>query len=225
MANQSNTCPHLNEVIDHHNGDYICSDCGLVLDKIYFSFHNNLYSQDWEQKINIIEEIKDVLERLQVPSSFANMILTNFKIQCPTYDKITELKKRVLMGISIYEVLNENDIPVSIKDIAGVLQVTTEDMFHYQKKPIAINWKEMLSKYCSLLGIAYPHYSVIKRRIKENKILSGHNPITILGGYIYIYVKECKLKISLKQISETLNISGVSIQRYIKFLESNDYSS
>lgn len=225
MANQTSTCPHFNEIIDQHHGDYICSDCGLVLDKIYSSFNINLFSHDWGEKKNMVEEIKDVLERLQLPTSFANMIFNNFSNQCPTNERMTDLKKRVLMGISTYEVLNENDIPISIKDIACAIQVSTEDMFHYQKKPIAINWEEMLSKYCTLLGVGYPDYVVINRRIKENKVLSGHNPITILGGYIYMYVKEQKLKISLKQISDTLSISGVSIQRYIKFLENNDYSS
>jgi response regulator of citrate/malate metabolism len=72
----------------------------------------------------------------------------------------------------------------------------------------------MLEKYCVMLKLDFKDYSVIKETIQRS-LKTGHNNLTIIGANIYLHCKERK-KIPIKVIARTLNISCISIQRYLK---------
>jgi transcription initiation factor TFIIIB Brf1 subunit/transcription initiation factor TFIIB len=80
----------MNEVVDEREGTIICSDCGLVISNFYLS-------QPQPQHINIPgfssvqEEIKELLERLNLPQCFSEDIYNN--IQSSKKDKYE--KKRL----------------------------------------------------------------------------------------------------------------------------------
>jgi len=48
------------------------------------------------------------------------------------------------------------------------------------------------------------------------KTNNGFNPSTVISALIYIYCKEKKIKILMKDISNITGISCMSIKRYIK---------
>ena len=66
-----------------------------------------------------------------------------------------------------------------------------------------------------MLNLNYKDYTVIKENILKVPV-SGHNPLTVIGTFIYKYSKENRKKLSMKKISTVLQISPISIQRYLK---------
>jgi transcription initiation factor TFIIIB Brf1 subunit/transcription initiation factor TFIIB len=104
-----------------------------------------------------------------------------------------------------------------MKDISAITGLKNNSIYSMQEKDKVIILKpnEMLEKYCKYLNLDFKAYSVIKEKISTS-LQSGHNPLTIIGANIYVYCKEKKLNYSMKKIASTLNISCISIQRYIK---------
>jgi transcription initiation factor TFIIIB Brf1 subunit/transcription initiation factor TFIIB len=85
-----------------------------------------------------------------------------------------------------------------------------------ENKSIILEPTKVLEKYCNFLKLDFKTYSLIKNNLpKEN--LTGHNPLTIIAATIYVYCKKNNIKLSMKKIALTVNISCVSIQRYIKY--------
>lgn len=74
----------------------------------------------------------------------------------------------------------------------------------------------LLEKYCKLLDLSFQDYTLIKEQI-QNKPLSGHPPLTVIGYYIFVHCKTNKIKQSMKNICSTLGISTISLQRYRKY--------
>jgi transcription initiation factor TFIIIB Brf1 subunit/transcription initiation factor TFIIB len=195
--------------LDYHEGTIVCTDCGHVLsENMYieksFELKNTTTCTD-------IEDIKELLERLNFPTIFAQEIYENVK-------KGLESKKskKYLIPFSIYKTLNEIGYPISIKDISSVSGIPENYIYDMQNNEdsIILNHISLLEKYCTILGFDYKTYSVIKELIPDLK--TGHNPLTIIASTIYKYCKENKLKYSMKYIASIVGISSVSIQRFLK---------
>ena len=209
MSNQENICGHLNEIIDDREGTIICIDCGLVLsDNLYqentkFSLFNN--------EDNDLNQIKEFLERLNLPLSFSCQIFENYK-------QIVKKRKnhKNLLSYTIYQTLNEIGYPISIKDISAVTGVSENLIYDMQNnaQSIILEPNSQLEKYCKILGLDFKSYSVIKELLPQ--ISTGHNPLTVIASNIYKYCKENNLKYSMKDIASTVGISPISIQRYLK---------
>jgi transcription initiation factor TFIIIB Brf1 subunit/transcription initiation factor TFIIB len=210
MAYKENICKHLNEIIDVHDGTTICTDCGLVI------YESMFIEKDYGKKelytCNDIEEIKELLERLNFPTSFAYDIFENVKKSLESHKSI----KKYLIPFIIYQTLNEKGYPISIKDISSVCGISDNYIYDMQKnsQSIILNHHSLLEKYCSILKLNYKTYTVIKELIPN--LNTGHNPLTVIAATIYRYCKENKIKYSMKYIANTIGISPVSIQRYIR---------
>jgi transcription initiation factor TFIIIB Brf1 subunit/transcription initiation factor TFIIB len=210
MSNQENICMHLNEVIDDREGSIICIDCGLVLSDNLYHADNYLFhlTSSVDKDLN---EIKELLERLNLPEAFSSQIFDNYK-------KLVKERKRskYLLPYTIYQTLNEIGYPISIKDISAVSGVSENLIYDMQKneESIILNPDSLLEKYCKILDLDYKTYSVIKERLP--KIKTGHNPLTVIASTIYKYCKENKLKYSMKYIAHIVKISPISIRRYLK---------
>jgi transcription initiation factor TFIIIB Brf1 subunit/transcription initiation factor TFIIB len=159
-----------------------------------------------------LEEIKELLERLNLPQIFAHDIYENLMKLSPKNNS----KTKKLIPYFVYKTLNEIGCPVSIKDISSVSGISENDLYDMQQsETLVLNPHALLEKYCKLLGLSdFKIYSVIKEKMPI--IDTGHNPLTIIASLIYKYCKENNLKYSMKEIASTVGISSVSIQRYIK---------
>jgi transcription initiation factor TFIIIB Brf1 subunit/transcription initiation factor TFIIB len=208
MSFANHTCEHLNEVVDEREGTVICVDCGLVLSQYFIPQTNTNFCGG----TFLVEEIKEVLERLHFPQSFSEDIFKNIKIA-----KKENTKKKCLVPYFVYKTLNELGFPVSIKDISAVSGVSENDIYSMQEseQSLVLSPFALLEKYCIILGLSdYKTYSVIKETLPT--VDTGHNPLTVIASTIYKYCKANGLKYSMKQIASTIGISSVSIQRYIK---------
>ena len=198
----------MNEVVDEREGTVVCVDCGLVLSQYYVSQANtNFCGGNF-----MVEEIKEVLERLNLPQFFSEDIFNKIKLS-----KKENTKKKSLVPYFVYKTLNELGFPVSIKDISAVSGVSENDIYNMQEseQSLILSPVSLLEKYCKLLGLNdFKTYSLIKETLPTTD--TGHNPLTVIASTIYKYCKKTGLKYSMKQIASTVGISSVSIQRYIK---------
>lgn len=209
MSFTTNCCKHLNEITDEREGIIVCTDCGLVLEN-YFCLQPHMKFSGFS---NEMEEIKEFLERLNLPHSFAEDIYSNLQTRLNN----GKFKKNCIIPYCVYKTLSEIGFPVSIKDISSVSGVSENFLYDMQEseKSVVLDPHSLLEKYCKLLGLNdFKTYSVIKEKLPT--VDTGHNPLTIIASTIYKYCKENKLKYSMKHIASTIGISSVSIQRYIK---------
>ncbi len=159
-----------------------------------------------------IDEIKEFLERLNLPQCFAEDIYNNFKL-----GSREKMNRKCAIPYFVYKTLDEMGFPVSIKDISAISGLSENDIYSMQEseKTFCLNASTLLEKYCKLLGINdFKTYSLIKEQLPKND--TGHNPLTVIASTIYKHCKENGLKFSMKEIAKTVGISAVSIQRFLK---------
>lgn len=210
MHNEQNLCSHLNEITDHVGGAIICTDCGLVLSNVY------LFDFDFEKENEVSENsqrsyILEILARLEMPDCFAKIIQKNLQ----TIDSKHRKNENAIAYI-IYKSLVDLNCGISIKDISAVTGYTDSQIYNFQScnDCIIVDPITQLEKFCILLELPKDSYSVIKENIVIHQ--TGHNPTTVLGAAIYNHCKKIKLNLSMQKIAKTLNISSISIQRYLK---------
>lgn len=213
MSGIINSCDHIYEIINQRDGDIVCFDCGLVIDKYYLT-ENEKVQKNQNVSSAVSDFVFEMLERLNVPKSYSSYVFKNI-----LNSKTNKKTESFLSGI-IYNTLVELKIPFTAKDISGVSGISTKKIFKEDKKNndkkniVIIDCNEILERACYKLNLNYKDYTVIKEEI--NKSNNGFNPSTIISAHIYLYCKEKNIKILMKDISSVTGISCMSIKRYIK---------
>lgn len=199
----SDVCEHKNQVLDEHEGTYVCTNCAKVIDNFYiqsFQTYDNEVIFKEKNTSNLISS--EFASRLNIP-------VLNID------DKKNELKS----ASNIYLEANKADYSVTLKEISAISGYSVKQIGKETKNTVnLLNIDSLLEKYCKLLDLNYKTYSVIKETINTANI-SGHNPLTIVASHIYKFLKDNKKKISMKKICEVIGISSISIQRYLKTLQ------
>jgi hypothetical protein len=85
-----------------------------------------------------------------------------------------------------------------------------------------VNLEEVLERYTTKFNMNFQTFTVIKDELNKFKN-TGFQPLTIIGGLIYLHFLNIKKKISMRKISEILGISSISIQRFLRY--NNEISS
>lgn len=208
MGCEGNNCYFEDLVEDTRSGCFVCVKCGLVQGIIY---ERTPTCPDFEYNDDLLVEMKDILDRMHFPTSYASF--------CHSYYR-KHYKGRNLKAIifSIYKTLNEHSFNISLKDLLNANGLNGESTFKTQgtNENVLLDIGEMAEKYCNALNLSFKESSVIKEIVRCQPV-SGHTPLTIIAGSIYLYCKEQKKKISVKKVAEITQVSCISIQRYIKF--------
>ena len=212
MPHKEHLCSHEYIIDDEREGCSVCTECGLVLEEKLFlpgyneKNHNETFHDMSFKNIEKKKEIKELLHRINLPDVFTSQV---------SKKSVQHSKKSI--PYLLYKTLNENGCPVSMKEISAVSGLTNCEIYKHQEKNEIIIMKPelMLEKYCKILNLNFNAYSLIKKQMNELS-KTGHSPLTIIGANIYLYIKTNNLKIPMKLVARTLNISCISIQRYLK---------
>jgi len=197
MADESDTCKHLNVVIDEHEGIYICTDCAHVISNYFI--HDIIVNTEFQtQEKN--NETLEILARLNLPDSFKDFISK-------------QNESLVNNASNIYIKTNEKNSVVTLKEMSSITGIKPQKLAKNMTN--VINKELLLEKYCTLLDLDFKSSTVIKENYLSKEI-SGHNPLTVVASAIYIYSKKENKKLSMKKISDVFGISPISIQRYLK---------
>jgi transcription initiation factor TFIIIB Brf1 subunit/transcription initiation factor TFIIB len=197
-------CDHSYPVIDEHEGTTVCCDCGLVLEKEYYTQpvakNDNVdYMCSGIKKNNNRIDALELLNRLNLPIELLN--------QVPLEKQNVE---------NLYDIINKSSV-VTTKEFCAASGIKNKKLVRCnQNKVMQTNITLLLDKYCNLLQLTFRDYTLIKDLMMK-KPFSGHPPLTIIGYYIFTYCRSNKIKLSMKIICSTLGISTISIQRYSKY--------
>ena len=194
--------------MDVASGDYICTLCGLVLDR-FFEEPQHTPSGNVDNCKNDASHnyISEILSKLNVPLSLSNTV----------YSKIDGNRlKDVDICQLIYDTLIERNIPFTLKEITSVSGISTKKI-----KPTTsttsiciIEEKKVLERCCSKLGLSYKDYTVIKKSLDEK--IGGFGPSTVIAAQIYKFCKNNQIKLKLKHICEIVGVSTMSVHRYMR---------
>lgn len=206
MSFQNHSCSNSYEIIDSRSGDYICTECGLVLDKFY-EIDEKL--ENSRKCYPNQEYVFEVLEKLNLPGHIASYMQCNLNGRTD--------KQRSIIN-ELYRVLAMLKIPFSRKDLEAVSGVNSKQIFASAPKNtdnmVVIDVKDVLERYCSKLNLPYEDYSLIKDSIPEKNY--GFNPATIASAYIYLHCKKKRKNIKLKDISEVTGVTCMSVHRFMR---------
>lgn len=201
MSVTFDSCDHSIDVLDSNTGDYICTLCGLVLDRYYKSSSESIRPFQISKENDFVEEI---LSKLNVPSSILHSVVAKLDVKNVKRSEICEV---------IYSTLIDMGIPFTLKEITSVSGIASKRIQPTSSVTI-LDEKKILERSCSKLGLSYKDYTLIKKKIKSE--LSGFNPSTVIAAWIYRYCKENNKKIKLKKITEIVGISSMSVHRYLR---------
>jgi len=214
-------CDHKNEFLDDREGHYVCLSCGLVLDNFFddrhIKFSGPLISQSTINKSDRwLEDVCDILDKINIPTRFGADIIHHFKSAHHT-------KNRQNLIASIYKVLNDKlGVCITLKELSNILGCVKREIRNRQKPEIlnvSVDKDALTEKYCSLLGLDFKSASLIKEEIRKVK-KAGHSPTTIVAGTIYLTCKKLRLKKTIKNVSDVTTVSSISIQRFVKYANS-----
>lgn len=207
-------CLHENDVTDQHEGTLICTDCGIVKDVV---FYNEPTMNTNFKKSNCFDEVENILDQLHISKQYSDVINSSIykkktKIQLPTRNvqKTSSIKKIVT---AIYNKVNEKSSNLLLKDIINFSHLEPSQI--KSKDILIINLEEILERYTKKFNLDFKSTLLIKKKISQFNN-TGYQPLTIIGGVIYLYHTEMRKKISMKKIATVLGISSISIQRFIK---------
>lgn len=206
MSSIVDSCSHYSEILDSVSGDYICTDCGLVLGR-YFC-HSKNYQPENCDRDSISDFVEEVIERLNLPQYIAKKVLNRIKL--------SNLKKSCDICSIIYEMLIDLGMPYTLKEITSVTGVPSKEIkVNEAITAVAIvEEKDILERCCSKLGLTFKDFTLIKNSIKSTE--GGFNPSTVIAAHIFKYCKIKRKEIKLKNITSVVGISAMSVHRYLK---------
>jgi transcription initiation factor TFIIIB Brf1 subunit/transcription initiation factor TFIIB len=206
MSFKNHSCSIIYEIIDSRSGDYICTNCGLVLDKVY---EFNTPEKNYNKPDAFKDYVLEILEKLNLPKYIYSYVQLNMKNQT---------NKEKLIINELYRVLSKLEIPFSRKDLEAVSGVKSKQIYASAPKNednmVVIDVKLVLERYCKKLELTYEDYSLIKNSIPEKNY--GFNPTTIASAYIYMYCRKNKKSIKLKDITEVTGVTCMSVHRFMR---------
>lgn len=216
MDSGSRECSHINQITDATVGDEICTDCGLVIDRVFIfpnkekNFRNFSIDDD-----NFLVEL---LEKLHLPKNIASHVDKEFSRIGTSNARYTNLS----VAQCLYRTAAKLGLPITARDICAVSgfsskKILEESFTCIQEQDssiICISIDDILEKVCSRLCICYKVFTLIKKSVKIR--YSGFNPATVATAYIYLYCKKNLKSIKLKDICSISGISCMSVHRFIK---------
>lgn len=218
MSGQSSECSHLNQVTDMTCGDIICTDCGLVVDRV-FTYSHVKVNEDLKIRESKNDFLAELLEKLHLP----HFITAHVEAQLDAQVKI-RAPSNLLIAQCLYQALAKLNIPITSRDICSVSGFSSKNIQAdsciktANEKDVSnivfLEIDDIIDRICGKLSLSYKDCTLIKNSVQVR--YSGYNPSTVASSYIYLYCKQNKLKLKLKTICTVSGISCMSVHRFIK---------
>lgn len=193
-------CKHVNEMSDQHTGDYICIDCGFVKGVFYQEkFTSNIDSDN----LNTSDLLNNLIEKFNIPERYSTVLHKNLE----NSENVKNLMCR------IYEDVNKEGNIVLLKSIINLTGLKVKEI--KSSNIHAVNVETILEKYFAMFRIPYKQITIFKNFSKQFTN-TGYQPLSIVGGLIYVYYIRQNKKVSMREIAQQLGINAISIQRFVK---------
>lgn len=240
FINYCRTCDHQRAVDDVVSGDSVCTDCGLVLDKIYLSETKNTFL-DQEAVMNrrtfngnsIIAgyDCIDIIERMCNKcwiddNAIKNLIFEKWqKIQ-----KKTEICKykgfcpESAILVCIYTALIESGVPRPLSHLCGQTNVDMRNAWRYLKANDSFYRPHLMCEYLlHPLELPFKDVEAIRAMVKhfETRFVFAQKTLITSCAYIFLSKKEnsTKPQTSISQLAKQLGTSSMAVYRCVKKLK------
>ena len=239
-----NMCNHQYPIEDTRQGDVVCTECGLVIDKIYCE--SNLETK-WEKIENFNEEfeqnnehlqkekniLKNLCNKLHLNNDVTNTIFNLWsEIAAWHYRKNGKIKinAKGLIAMVLYQSLIKEKIPRPISHLCqeiGInpkmvwrwIKLYRQDLTDTIRAENSIKAKDMAEYFLQPLQLNYQEMTTIKEKLNKNEN-SSFAPRTLLAACAYAFLKETRaLYPSVKNTARILGVSVMSLYRCLKSLK------
>ncbi len=237
-------CNHQYLIEDTRQGDVVCTECGLVIDKIYCE--SNLETK-WEKIRNFNKEIeqndqhlgkekkflKNLCSKLHLNNDVTNAIFNLWaEITAWHYRKNGKIKINLkgLVVMTLYQGLIKEKIPRPISHLCQEVDINPKTVWRWIKlyrqdlavtikTENSIKAKDMAEYFLQPLQLTYQEMSSIKEKLDKNEN-SSFAPRTLLAACAYAFLKETKNPYpSVKNTARVLGVSVMSLYRCLKSLK------
>ena len=237
-------CNHQHPIEDTRQGDVVCTECGLVIHKIYCE--SNLETK-WEKIRNFNKEIelnshhlrkeKNVLKKLcnklHLNNDITNAIFNLWlEITVWHYRKNGKIKinPKGLVVMTLYQGLIKEKIPRLISHLCQEVGINPKMVWRwiklYRQDSIdtirtenSIKAKDMAEYFLQPLHLTYQEMTAIEEKLDNNEN-SFFAPRTLLAACAYAFLKETRaLYPSVKNTARVLGVSVMSLYRCLKSLK------
>lgn len=210
-------CVHENTLDDHHTGDVICVDCGIILDKILL-FDKCLIQEIYPNisKFEDFRELRSICEKLVCSPAVTTRIIEKY-----TFLKhASSISDSFLFAAAIFSTLNQEISHKSIKEICYYANITPK-RFWKVIKPLKLDYSFEATNMtrCLLQTYKFNHREIEEINIFVEKLKSTNfSPKTIIAVACYLHLKKKKGKTSVSKVAKKLNCSPMSIYRCLNKL-------
>ena len=237
------TCGHINAVDDDVSGDRICTDCGLVLDRVY--------------KFQFFEKMEEIKSPLPQPYPSANVLSRNIlynDIIKRVIDKCHVNNKRIRKNVkrdvflmikkhkkicpeslvlaSIYVNLIKEQSPRPIGDLCSLTNVKEKNVWHYVEKSQSF-YRPHLMTECFLkpLELTFKSIKEINKLVKLAETKYVFSPKTLIASCAYLYLRNndglhfCNRdnsdlsSFTVNRFCKIINVSHMALQKCINKIE------
>jgi transcription initiation factor TFIIIB Brf1 subunit/transcription initiation factor TFIIB len=222
MEGLKKECQHSKTIDNDREGECVCLDCGLVLERLYMS-NDNRQSLDCETSLlSIYNFISNVCANGCISE---NMVLHSFNTLKKVKKQLEKkFKDEVIAAYAIYETLNIFGIPRCASEIHFFSGVSIKQIWKVERCLIITKSlndpTQYVDRYCSELdGLVYFDNNIIKGIVGNMYGMGGVKSNCLVAVVIYLYCKEKERKISLKKICKICKISTTSVHRVIRNID------
>ena len=237
-------CNHQYPIEDTRQGDVVCTECGLVIDKIYCE--SNLETK-WEKIRNFNEEIEQNSQHLRKEKFFFKTLCSKIHLNNDVTNAIFSLWSEItawhyrkngkikinpkgLVVMALYQGLIKDKIPRPISHLCqevGInpkmvwrwIKLYRQDLIDTIRTENSIKAKDMAEYFLQPLQLTYQEITTIEEKLDKNEN-SSFAPRTLLAACAYAFLKETRaLYPSVKNTARVLGISVMSLHRCLKSLK------
>ena len=220
------TCQHLRVYEDEKEGESICIDCALVLDRLcgipkYPPPREELQMTGENERI--LDYIKDIC---------ANGCFPQNVVQC-AFNYFVKIKKEIstrfflndaLAAFAVYNALNELDIPRSIDEVERYSGVTVKKMWEIAGCLNITNVPNdptvYVDYYCSLLPLQYFDANIIRSIVGNLYGMGNIRPNGLIAAIIRLYcIENNRKEIKFSDICRATKTKRAGIHRIIRLLD------
>ena len=140
--------------------------------------------------------------------------------QASLKQEVTFFQKEALIGTIFYEVLKQEKVPRTLKEVSALTGIKIKAMMTILKKMFPqsgdLRPQEIVHRFCGKLGLMGVHAMRIERAVSDRRGQDATSPDTVCASIIYQYVKAQEIAIKTKSICDVCGVSRVSINRFLR---------
>jgi transcription initiation factor TFIIB len=243
-CNESNklTCPNHPQgllIDDHHTGDVICSECGLVLGEKFevaiYTPDKRVPQQEYEpppfQHYAVSQKDNNLSTALDQIATFADRIhLTTDivdsaqQLYIRVYQSIKGKSSDAIGGACLYIACRQKGVPRTFMEICAVTCASKDEIGrcytkitkHFKPPVGRMHISDLMSRFCAHLGLEAPIEKLAKHiaaRTRELDLAPGRSPISVAGAAIYL-----ASGLKLRDIGRVVGVAPTTIKHVHKLM-------